>query len=103
MSERPVVCVTRRLPHVVEEALHARFEILQDPSDTPLDADGLNRVFAEISFIPVPSFLSRNTAGEVSSNVGRHAFAAKNDHFINVSGCGADWSHIEPLAQDVEP
>lgn len=47
MSERPVVCVTRRLPHVVEEALRARFKILQDPSDTPLDADGLHRAFRE--------------------------------------------------------
>jgi lactate dehydrogenase-like 2-hydroxyacid dehydrogenase len=41
VTVRPIVCVTRRLPPAVEQALAALFDIRQSPDDVPLAPDAL--------------------------------------------------------------
>jgi lactate dehydrogenase-like 2-hydroxyacid dehydrogenase len=45
VTVRPIVCVTRRLPPAVEQALGALFEIHQAPDDAPLPPHALREAF----------------------------------------------------------
>ncbi len=73
---RPVVWVTRRLPHAVEQVLAERFEVRQDAGDRPLDAEGLRRAFREADAV-LPTVTDR-IAAECFAQPGRRARIVAN-------------------------
>ena len=75
-SSRPVVWVTRRLPPAVEAALHARFDVRQDASDTPLNAEELQRAFREADAI-LATVTDRLTVA-CFAQIGRRAMLVAN-------------------------